>query len=173
MVTLWSCIRTVLGSNIGRKINYPDWSFCGPRQSLQINAGVVPRLDQGFLLSDPSQFIIHQSSYNSTLYSLDTDSNFIGSRVSRSDEGSHGFLGGGTQDGKGQIVIISLSYPLLLLLRIYLIIPSSFYISIFYSSSSLALLSSSSFLFFLSFLLFMCLFFSILFAIAQSVAYAH
>jgi hypothetical protein len=42
-------------------------------QSLQTNAGIVPRLGHNRFLPNPFQFIIHDSSYYPPLYSLDTE----------------------------------------------------------------------------------------------------
>jgi hypothetical protein len=58
-VTLWTCIREVLGSNIGRD-TYPEF-FHGFPQYLQINAGILPILNYDGFLPSPFQFIIHLS----------------------------------------------------------------------------------------------------------------
>jgi hypothetical protein len=63
-------IREVLGSNLGHNTGYPDygssWSPSIPagkfRDSILIRSRPLP--------SNPSQFIMHQSYYYPTLYSL-------------------------------------------------------------------------------------------------------
>jgi hypothetical protein len=65
-VTVLTCIGEVLGSNLG-------WGrlfviFLGPVASFRDNAS-----SHGRVLPNPFQFIIHLSSYHSTLYNIDTD----------------------------------------------------------------------------------------------------
>jgi hypothetical protein len=49
-------------------------SFHGFPQSLKADPGTVLRAGHDSLLRNPFQFLIHQSPYSSTLYSLGTDS---------------------------------------------------------------------------------------------------
>jgi hypothetical protein len=76
-LTLLPPIREVLVSNLFPETGYPDWCFRGFPQSLQENAGTVPNVRPPPLLPHPSQFIIHVSTFHSTLYS----SNYLESVV--------------------------------------------------------------------------------------------
>jgi hypothetical protein len=71
-VTLWACIRETLGSNLYKDAAYPDGSFRGYHQLLHENTGIVSRLGYDRFLPNPFPFIIYQSSYHSTIYSIDT-----------------------------------------------------------------------------------------------------
>jgi hypothetical protein len=72
-VTFQIFIRDVLGSKLGRDTDYPDWAFLCFLQSLQVNAGIVPRVGQYQFLPNHSQFIIYPIIQCYT-YNLDTDS---------------------------------------------------------------------------------------------------
>jgi hypothetical protein len=48
--------------------------FCGFLQTFQANFGIVSRLGQNLIFENLLQFVIHQSAYHSTLYTLDSDS---------------------------------------------------------------------------------------------------
>jgi hypothetical protein len=52
----WTCIREVLGSNLGRYTGYPDVEFRS--LSLQANSEVLLRLVHGRFLPSPFRFII-------------------------------------------------------------------------------------------------------------------
>jgi hypothetical protein len=43
MVTLPTCIREVLGSNLRWDTDYPECDFCGSPKSFEGNAGILPR----------------------------------------------------------------------------------------------------------------------------------
>jgi hypothetical protein len=43
-VTLQTCLREMLASNLRWYTSYPDWGFSCFPQSLQVNAGIVPQL---------------------------------------------------------------------------------------------------------------------------------
>jgi quinol-cytochrome oxidoreductase complex cytochrome b subunit len=62
--------KEVLGSNRSQDTCYPDWEFSWFYSFLQTHAWLVSQLGQSRFLPDPFQFIIHWSSYHSTLYSL-------------------------------------------------------------------------------------------------------
>jgi hypothetical protein len=66
--TLLAGIREVLGSNLGRDINYLERGFSGFPQSNQENPGIVLQRVHDRLLPDPFQNIVH-----STLHSLATE----------------------------------------------------------------------------------------------------
>jgi hypothetical protein len=73
LAMLQTCIREVRGSNLSR-----DTAFRGFLQSLQPNSGMIPRLGHCHSLPNPSEFIIHHSSYSyhEKRYDLDTDKKF-------------------------------------------------------------------------------------------------
>jgi hypothetical protein len=72
-VMLYTCIREVLGSNLGPDIGYPDWRFSWVLQSFQANPGSVTLLGHYRFLPNPFPYIIHEPSSRSTLQSLDSD----------------------------------------------------------------------------------------------------
>jgi hypothetical protein len=53
-VTLWTCTRELLGSNLCRDICRSYWGSSWVHQSLQANARIVPRLRRGHFLPNPS-----------------------------------------------------------------------------------------------------------------------
>jgi hypothetical protein len=67
--TLKTYIREVLGSNLGRRAGYSE-IFRGFPLSFRANAGIVPKFGHDRIVPNPFQFIIYQSSYHSTLYSV-------------------------------------------------------------------------------------------------------
>jgi hypothetical protein len=74
-VTLQPCIRVVLSSNLGLDAGPTILTevLRGFLRSFQANAGIVPRLRHNSFLPNSFQFIIRQSPYHSTSYSLDSD----------------------------------------------------------------------------------------------------
>jgi hypothetical protein len=60
----------VVGSNPGRATSYPQY-FRGFPQTMQANAGAIPRLGNDCLLPNAFQFIIRQS--NATASSKNTE----------------------------------------------------------------------------------------------------
>jgi hypothetical protein len=55
-------------------------------QSFKTNVGIVLQLGHVYVLPNPFQFIIHQSSYHAIIYGLDTDS--VVKYVSKEEEGT-------------------------------------------------------------------------------------
>jgi hypothetical protein len=68
VVTLYTCIRELLDSNLGRDTGYYDYR--GFPQFLQASAWILPRLDHDSFLASPFKFVIHQLSYNSMFYTV-------------------------------------------------------------------------------------------------------
>jgi hypothetical protein len=61
-------------SNLGWDTVYPGWHFSWFSSVSQDNSGIIPILGHHCFLPNYFQLIIHQSSYYSTLYILDTNS---------------------------------------------------------------------------------------------------
>jgi hypothetical protein len=70
---LYTRMEEVLGSSLGRDTGYLDCSFSWFSQSLQANAGTVPRLDHNCFPPNPFQFIFYLSSCHPTLHNIDTE----------------------------------------------------------------------------------------------------
>jgi hypothetical protein len=66
----------MLGSKIGRDTGYLTWGFCSFLQSIQGNAGIVPKFGYDRFLPKFFNSFIHQSYDESTrrcMRSIDTD----------------------------------------------------------------------------------------------------
>jgi hypothetical protein len=72
MATLWTCMQEVLVQISAGALAILTEVFRSSLQSFQVNAVTVLQLHHDCFLPNPSQFIIHQSLYNLTLYSVTT-----------------------------------------------------------------------------------------------------
>jgi hypothetical protein len=71
-VTIYTCIREVFGSKLGRGTVFSERRFSWRSSVPQKNFGVLFRLGHYHFLSNPFQFIIYISSNQLTLFNVDT-----------------------------------------------------------------------------------------------------